>query len=229
MITQIYTVQSVVEALEIARLGVDRIGVTPSKRGLPGEIDNGLAREIIEALKGKVTRVALSVEERIEDIVGMVAAVCPDVLHLCGDIGIVSPAVVRTLRRALEAEGLHVEILQAIPMTGPEALAHAEAFEPIVDSFILDSVAPNIDGIGAAGVTHDWKLSRIIVERSKRPVILAGGLSVENVVDAIRAVRPWGVDSLTRTNRALPEGGFRKDIAKVRAFVAAARSAALAG
>ena len=52
------------------------------------------------------------------------------------------------------------------------------------------------------------------------PVILAGGLSPENVRDAIRAVRPWGVDSLTHTNRPLPDGGFRKDIDRVAAFVA---------
>jgi phosphoribosylanthranilate isomerase len=55
------------------------------------------------------------------------------------------------------------------------------------------------------------------------PVVLAGGLSPENVADAIRAVRPWGVDSLTHTNHPLPGGGFRKDLEQVRGFVAAAR------
>lgn len=228
MITQIYTMQSVAEAMDIAQLGVDCIGVTPSQRGLPGEIDNALAREIVVALEGKATRVALSVADRVEDICDMVAAVRPDVLHLCGDIKIVSPTVVKTLRSALETRGLKVKILQAIPMTGPDALAQAEAFEPVADSFILDSVAPHIGGIGAAGVTHDWRLSRTIVKRSNRPVILAGGLSADNVADAIRAVRPWGVDSLTRTNRSVPGGGFVKDILEVGRFVAAARAAALA-
>jgi phosphoribosylanthranilate isomerase len=57
------------------------------------------------------------------------------------------------------------------------------------------------------------------------PVILAGGLAPENVADAIRAVRPWAVDSLTHTNRQLPGGRFCKDLARVRAFVAAARGA----
>jgi phosphoribosylanthranilate isomerase len=56
-------------------------------------------------------------------------------------------------------------------------------------------------------------------------VILAGGLSPENVADSIRAVGPWVVDSLTHTNRPLPGGGFRKDLARVEAFVAAARGA----
>lgn len=67
--------------------------------------------------------------------------------------------------------------------------------------------------------------SRAIVESVQVPVILAGGLSPENVGDAIRAVRPWGVDSLTHTNRPLGGGGFQKDLDRVRAFIAAARSA----
>ena len=58
------------------------------------------------------------------------------------------------------------------------------------------------------------------------PVILAGGLSPENVADAIRAVGPWGVDSLTHTNHFLPGGGFRKDPQRIQAFVTAARGAA---
>jgi phosphoribosylanthranilate isomerase len=56
-------------------------------------------------------------------------------------------------------------------------------------------------------------------------VILAGGLSPENVAEAIQSVRPWGVDSLTHTNRSLPGGGFRKDLERVRRFVTAAQSA----
>jgi phosphoribosylanthranilate isomerase len=61
------------------------------------------------------------------------------------------------------------------------------------------------------------------VRRSRRPVILAGALPPENVAAAIQAVRPWGVDSLTHTNQALPGGGFRKDLERVRQFVSAVR------
>lgn len=142
MIVQIYTMQTVEEALQAAALGVDYLGVTPSDRGLPGEIDNATAREIVDALAGKAKRVALSVESDLEAIVAMVDAVRPDVLHLCGDIAQVTPEAVVRLKAMLAERGLMVEILQAIPMTGPEALDHAAAFEPHVDMFILDSVAP---------------------------------------------------------------------------------------
>ncbi|WP_027998161.1 phosphoribosylanthranilate isomerase [Sinorhizobium arboris] len=222
---QIYTMQTAAEAVAAAAAGVDYLGVTPSNRGLPGEISFAAAREIVDALEGKAQRVALSVESDLDDIAAMVEAVRPDVLHLCGDIALVTPEKVEVLRARLLARHPALRILQAIPMTGPEALDHAAAFEPFADMFILDSVAAHIGGIGAAGVTHDWSLSREVVARSRLPVILAGGLKPENVKAAIEAVRPWAVDSLTHTNQPLPGGGFRKDIDKIAAFVEAARAA----
>lgn len=216
--------QTVSEALAAAAAGADCLGVTPSNRGLPGEISFETAAAIVDALKGRAERVALSVESDLGLIADMVAAVRPDVLHLCGDIKLVTPQHVRQLREALLPRYPGLRILQAIPMTGPAALDHAAAFEPFSDSFILDSVAAHIDGIGAAGVTHDWSLSREIVKRSKLPVILAGGLGPENVQAAIAAVQPWAVDSLTHTNRPLSDGGFRKDIDKIAAFVKAAKA-----
>ncbi|MBN8954366.1 MULTISPECIES: phosphoribosylanthranilate isomerase [unclassified Rhizobium] len=224
MKVQIYTMQTASEALAAAAAGVDCLGVTPSNRGLPGEISFETARGIVDALKGKAERVALSVESDLDLIADMVTAVRPDVLHLCGDIKLVTPQRVRQLRETLLARYPDLKILQAIPMTGPEALDHAAAFEPYCDTFILDSVAAHIDGIGAAGVTHDWSLSREIVKRSRLPVILAGGLGPDNVQAAIAAVQPWAVDSLTHTNKPLPEGGFRKDIDKIAAFVRAAKA-----
>ena len=63
-------------------------------------------------------------------------------------------------------------------------------------------------------------MSREIVERSRIPVILAGGLTAENVGEVIATVRPWGVDSFTHTD--VPGNRGQKDIARVRAFIAAA-------
>ena len=143
----------------------------------------------------------------------MVRTVQPDVLHLCGTPGEVGPEAVAELRRALPG----VAIMQAIAVTGPEAVDVARSYEPVVDYLILDSVDAEIPGVGAAGIVHDWEVSAAIVAAVDVPVILAGGLSPENVEDAIAAVRPWGVDSLTFTNRPTDDGGFRKDLERVGA------------
>lgn len=222
MKVQIYTMQTVDEARAVIAAGVDHVGVTPSERGLPGEIGVDLAREIVAAVRERATTVALSVDSDPDAIIAMVRAVQPDVLHLCGLAGTLSPEAVAALRARLPG----VAIMQAIAVGGPDAVQVARAYQDVSDYLILDTQAPDIDGIGASGATHDWSISRAIVEAVRVPVILAGGLAPENVADAIRAVQPWAVDSLTHTNRPLPDGGFRKDIARVRAFVQAARATA---
>jgi phosphoribosylanthranilate isomerase len=205
--------------------GVNHVGVTPAERGLPGEIDFDTARAICAAVGRRAVTVALSVEAELDTIAAMVHAVRPDVLHLCGLAGVVPPDIVRTLRARLPG----VQIMQAISVAGPDAIETARAYAPVADYLILDTQAPDIAGIGASGQTHDWSISRAIVEAVSIPVILAGGLSPDNVADAIRAVRPWGVDSLTHTNEPLPGGGFRKSLERVRRFVEAAQGALIDG
>lgn len=218
---QIYTMQSPDEARAVAALGVDHLGVTPSCLGLPGEVDFATARQIVEAVRGLAVSVALSVEADLAAIEAMVQAVQPDILHLCALEGALPPVAVQILRARLPG----LPIMQAISVTGPEAVEMALAYQAVADYLILDTQAPDIAGIGASGQTHDWSISREIIRQVDIPVILAGGLSPANVAEAVRAVRPWAVDSLTHTNRPLPGGGFRKNLGRVRDFVRAARKA----
>ncbi len=220
MIVQIYTVQSPAEGLALASLGVDHIGITPSDHGLPGEISNAYAAEIFAAIGEKAVKVALTVDSDLLKIVDMVKTVKPDILHLCGDLKLVTPKKVVELRGLLPG----MQIMQAIPVMDETALQIARDYEEVSDYFILDSYSDQIGGIGAAGFTHDWSISRAIVDQSQIPVILAGGLSAENVEDAIQQVQPWGVDSLTRTNLPLGDGKFRKDLELVKLFVERAKN-----
>ncbi len=102
-----------------------------------------------------------------------------------------------------------------------ELLGMAREFGPHVDAFITDTWDPQTGARGATGKTHDWETSRRIVESSAKPVILAGGLTPENVGRAILQVRPAGVDA--HTGVEAPDG--MKDTALVRAFVKEARRA----
>lgn len=221
MIVQLYTMQSAEEAIACIEAGADHVGLTPPQ-GLPGELPSLAAmREIVLAVGDRARCVTLTVDLDPERVAELVEVVRPAILHLCPLEHDVSPAAVAALRARLP----DTPMMQAVSVTGPESVAVARAYAEVADYLILDTQAPDIPGIGASGRTHDWSVSRAIVEAVRVPVILAGGLSPENVADAVRAVRPWGVDSLTHTNRPLPGGGFRKDVGRVAAFAAAARGA----
>jgi phosphoribosylanthranilate isomerase len=84
----------------------------------------------------------------------------------------------------------------------------------IVDTWLLDSGA-------GSGKTFDWQAARAQLGDRQSPFVVAGGLTPENVSDAIRTFRPWGVDVVTGVER---EPG-RKDPEKLKAFVAAVRKA----
>ncbi len=219
MIVQVFAVKSTQEMQLCIDAGLDRWGLEVGKKGLmPSETNFETARLIFAATPSPYPKMALTIDTDIEDLVELVEETRPDLLHLCGDIRLLPPEGVVALRKRTPG----VEIIQAIPLTGPEALDIALAYEPVADVLFLDSVSPNVNGIGIAGVTHDWNISRKIVDTAKKPCILAGGLSPENVADAIRAVHPWGVDSNTHT--CVP-GTWQKDFTRMRQFVQAARSA----
>jgi phosphoribosylanthranilate isomerase len=90
-----------------------------------------------------------------------------------------------------------------------------------VDYFITDTFDPVTGASGATGKTHDWKISKKLVEISPKPVILAGGLNPSNVRQAILQIKPAGVD--VHTGVELSNG--RKDYNLVGNFVLEAKQA----
>ena len=217
MKVQIYTLQSVEEALEVVSVGVHNIGITPASIGLPGEISYEVAKDICEKVDGG-TKVALSVSSNIDEIIEMVMFVNPDILHLCGEPGELNINGVESLKERLEKLDKALPIMQAISVDDMSSLDFAKEYEKISDYFILDTSTSEVQGVGASGNVHDWNISKAIVDSVSIPVVLAGGLSPENVQEAISKVKPWGVDSLTYTNKFIKEGSFTKDIEKVREF-----------
>ena len=84
-----------------------------------------------------------------------------------------------------------------------------------VDALILDTYDPESGKGGATGKTHDWQISRAIVDAVAVPVILAGGLTPDNVEAAIAQVQPWGVD--VHTGIEDPDGS--RNLEKIRSFI----------
>ena len=114
------------------------------------------------------------------------------------------------------------KIIKAIHIQSEDAaLAMMRSFESICDGLLLDSRTQ--DRLGGTGIVCDWDISKKIVDRCSIPVILAGGLTADNVADAVRKVQPYGVDA----NSGLETSDGWKDGDKIRRFVLSAVAASM--
>lgn len=226
MIVQIYSLTDLDDVQLLIDLGVDHVGIAPAGQGLPSDVHEDLGRQIMSMLPDGMLGSALTIREEIPPIVEMAKAIRPNIVHITSLTDAVSVETQRQLRDALPSG---TQIMKAIAVGGPEtadeAIDAARRYAPVSDFILLDTASPDRDDIGAAGLTHDWRISARIVEDvgAMTTVILAGGLDPTNVAEAIRTVRPAGVDSFSRTN--LP-GSHRKDPKIVTDFVREARRAA---
>lgn len=216
MLVQIFEVQTPEEAAALVRLGVDHIGVLVGDGSFPRELSIAQTKAIFAAVPVGHTRVALSLSPTLEEVARVVEETKPDMVQVQAEIEDFSV----TMTRALKLRFPEVSIMRAIPVIDEASIETAASYRGVADFLLLDSYDLGKRQFGALGRTHDWSLSRRIVDEVGIPVILAGGLGPENVAAAISAVRPAGVDSKTRTDRLDRSG---KDLAKVHAFVAAAK------
>lgn len=128
-----------------------------------------------------------------------------------------APVEVKELQKLKELNS-RLKIIKSLIVkenNSEELLKSVKTFEPFVDAFITDTFDPLTGASGATGKTHNWAVSRRLVEISARPIILAGGLKPENVKDSILKVKPAGVDSHT----GVEDNSGRKTIALVKKFV----------
>lgn len=113
-------------------------------------------------------------------------------------------------------------VMRAVHVVGAEAVEHALEIADLCHAVLLDSRTS--DRLGGTGRTHDWSISRQAVDTLRdrgRPVILAGGLSPENVANAVRAVHPFAVD----VNSGVEDAEGDKVPERCAAFVSRAREA----
>jgi phosphoribosylanthranilate isomerase len=210
---QIAGVSTLDEARETERAGADALGFTVR---LPGGVHDGLteakARSIIAALPPFVVSVAITYVDNAREAAELCRYLGAQAVQLHGDF----PTQELPLLRAAAP---HLKIIRAVHVTGPEAFAKARSLERHVDALILDTYDPASGRGGATGMTHDWSLSREIVARARTPIILAGGLTPDNVEEAIAAVRPWAVDVHT----GIEDADGRRNFEKIRAFIRRAK------
>ena len=198
-------------ALVAAEAGADAVGcLVGLEHASPDQVSAATARAVYSVLPPFVARVLVTHQTTLGNVSELVRETGATAVQLHGEYPLVA---VPALREAFP----YLSILKCVHVTGEEAIAAARAAARVADAVLLDT---KVRGrIGGTGKTHDWSISAKIVETCPKPVILAGGLNPSNVADAIKRVRPWGVD----TNSGTRATGGVKDHAKIRAFIAAAR------
>jgi phosphoribosylanthranilate isomerase len=201
---------SVRDALASVEAGADALGLifAPSKR----RITLQTAREIIAKLPPQVERIGVFLNESVDEVLRTVMEVDLTGIQLHGDelpfellrdLPKVRRRELRIIKTILVQEGFEVR-LKAVTEFAAE----------VVDAWLLDSGA-------GSGQTFDWQAARQQLGERQGRFIIAGGLTPENVGDAMQVFRPWGVDVVSGVEY---EPG-RKDWNKLRAFVQAVREA----
>jgi phosphoribosylanthranilate isomerase len=212
---QIAGVSTLDEALAAEQAGADALGFTVRlPQGIHDDLTEVKARGIVAVLPPFIATVAITYVEEAREAADLCRYLGVGVVQLHGAFS------VEQLHK-LRALAPHLKIIKAVHVTGPEAIENARPYERRVDAIILDTYDPETGRHGATGKTHDWLLSREIVEKVRTPIILAGGLTPENVGDAIHTVRPWGVDVHT----GVEDADGTRNIAKIRAFIERAKAA----
>ncbi len=186
--------------------GADALGLN-FVPGTPRCLDAGMAASLAAALPPFGVRVGIFVDESPERVESIFREVGLDAVQLHGGE---SPEACRWLM----ARG--VRVIRALRVQGPETIAEAARYPDC--TILLDAYVQG--ELGGTGKTFDWELARELA--ASRPVILSGGLRPENVAEAVRRVRPYGVDVSSGVEGGTPG---RKDFDRVRAFIENTRSA----
>lgn len=185
-----------------AQAGADAIGMVFSPPS-PRFVSNQQARELRQAVPPFVTTVALFVNAAPDEVLRVIDAAKPDLLQFHGEE---SPAYCR---------GFGLPYIKACRVRpGVDLIEYLQAF-PDAAGWMADAY---VEAYGGTGTTFDWSL---VPPRRERPLILSGGLTRDNVVEAIQSVRPWAVD--VSSGVEIAKGV--KDAALISAFISEVKHA----
>jgi len=243
MIIQIYEIQEPKEAALMAECGVDHIGgviLSPGEWMIPALKDS--VSVIREAGRKSSIIPLFSDPDAVHRVIDWYQ---PDIIHFCDSLNhgaVVDEAAVSAanlLQQGVRERFPQVEIMRTMPIAPPGLGSHVPTLKLggllagcsdwfLTDTLLVGGEAQPVAGhVGITGKVCDWEVARALVNQSGIPVILAGGLSPENVTEGLHFTKPAGADTCTATN-LLDEVGkairFRKDPEKVRRFVEACRA-----
>ncbi len=197
-------------AIAMGASAIGLVGVMPSG---PGPISDDVIYRIGKSIPPPVATFLLTCEQTPQGIIEHHLRTRTNTIQIVDELeGQDYPAICSALPG--------VKLVQVIHVNGEESVDEARELSYHVDAILLDSGNPKLEvkELGGTGRRHDWRLSRKIVETCGRPVFLAGGLTADNVREAVETVRPFGLDvcSGVRTDGGLDQTKLTKFFAAIR-------------
>jgi phosphoribosylanthranilate isomerase len=209
---KICCIQSIEEAELAIKYGASAIGLVSEMPSGPGVISEDLIAEIAAHIPTEIKTFLLTSKTKAEDIIAQHDKCKTTTLQLVDSVEI---NVYKKLREALDG----VSIVQVIHVQDEESIIEALNVDKYVDAILLDSgnQSKKVKELGGTGRTHNWNISKEIVENVNVPIFLAGGLNPINVSAAINEVKPYGIDlcSGVRINGKLDEGLLKEFFSKL--------------
>jgi phosphoribosylanthranilate isomerase len=197
------------------RHGASALGLVSEMPSGPGVIDENLMEEISLKVPPPVATFLLTSKQTADEIIVQHLKTKTNTLQLVDHL---PHSELIKLKEKLPA----IKLVQVIHVLSEESVKEALSVEKYVDALLLDSGNPKlkVKELGGTGRIHNWEISRKIIEEVNVPVFLAGGLNPGNVLEAIQAVRPYGLDicSGVRTNNLLNEEKLKLFFESVNKF-----------
>ena len=189
---KICCISSKKEALAVIKYGADALGLVGHMPSGPGVIPDEDIRDIAAIVPPPIAAFLLTSETSAREIIRHHQKVNTNTIQLVDHIE--EDEYVK-IRKGLPG----IKLVQVIHVVDRRSIAESIRCSPYVDAILLDSGNPNlkVKQLGGTGKTHNWDISRKIRDSLDIPLFLAGGLTPENVRDAIRQVEPFGVDVCT--------------------------------
>jgi phosphoribosylanthranilate isomerase len=205
---KICCISSLEEAALAMESGADALGLVGAMPSGPGSISDALIRQIASSVPPPIATFLLTQETSGQAIAEHVQACGVNTVQIVQHI---DPAEYPHLIQRIP----HIKRVQVIHVENDGALRLIETYLPYVDAFLLDSGRPSaaVPELGGTGRVHDWRISRRFVQSSAKPVFLAGGLSPQNLREALLQVSPFGVDICSGVRT-----GGHLDASKLSAF-----------
>jgi phosphoribosylanthranilate isomerase len=186
---KICCIQNEQEAGDAIRFGASAIGLVGAMPSGPGPISDKEINQIAQAVSPPIATFLLTSEQTAQGIIEHHHRTRTNTIQIVDEL---TDRAYHELRDALP----NVKLVQVIHVTGEASVDEAIELAEHVDAILLDSGNPRlaVKELGGTGRRHDWRLSSTIVEACGKPVFLAGGLTAENVHEAIQTVEPFGLD-----------------------------------